>query len=180
MIDFGVFAQIRKNALESITSDSDKENIGDKKQKFIFVVIFYVFPICCALTPWLLNVGISRFDSFIATAISIFTGLFFSLLLNISSRIRIEKENKDIDLNNFERYKENMKQISNITQYVVVQGIVIMLFILFRYLFSFENDLIIHTIDSIVIFVLIRYFLCLLFMLQRFYFVLRDEIDNII
>ncbi len=178
MIDFGVFARIRRDALESINSDSDGEKIVSKKQKFICVIIC-IFPICCALTPWIIDVNISRFDSFIATAISIFTGLFFSLLLNISSRIRIEKENKNIDINNFERYKKNMKQISNITQYVVVLGILIMLLILFRYLLGFENCLIIHTIDSVVIFILIRYFFCLLFMLQRFHFVLRDEIDNI-
>ena len=179
MIDYEAFKSIRKGAIESIGTASDGEKIEGKWKKGVFIFIFYILPLGGTLTPWLLNVCLLKFGSFITVAISIFTGLFFSLLLNISAKIRIEKENENIDNSNFEEYKENMKQISNITQYVILLGVLIMFLIMFNYLLNFQNRIVEHIIASIVIFILTRYFSCIFFMLQRFHFVLRDEIDNV-
>ena len=119
-------------------------------------------------------------ESFVGTGISIFTGLFFSLLLGIGSKIKTEKENPDIDIENYKQYRNNMKQISNITQFVIVLGIVIMGIVLINYLFKGSNECIQKSLTALVLYLLIKFVMSLFFMLQRFYFVLRDELGNIL
>ncbi len=180
MIDFGVLIKIKKNALTSIRSDSDDVKRNTIKDKISLFIVFTLTPLVVAATPWLLDVKLSDFNTFIATGISIFTGLFFSLLLNISAKIRIEKENINVDINNFKGFKNNMRQISNITQYIIILGVLIMLIVLLNSLMNFDCNKFEFGFTSIVLFLLVRYFVCLFFMLQRFHFVLRDEINNIL
>ena len=180
MIDFGVFLEIKKKAISSIKSDSSGKKIDSKKANCVFVLVFYILPIICAVVSWLFDVKLSNIVAYITTAISIFTGLFFSLLLNIGTKIRLEKDNKNKDNLNFNAIKENMRQISYITQYVIILGIFIVLIIFFNYILTFKCELVNNIFTSIIVFVLLRYFSCLFFMLQRFYFVLRDELDNIL
>jgi len=171
---------IKNEAIKSIKSDSDNSQIVKFMPNFIYYFVFWTFPIIIAVLPFFTNIRLSELTSYIGTGISIFTGLFFSLLLNISAKIRIEKENKNIDISNFQQFKNNMRQISNITQYLIILGISIMLIVLLNFLLNFENELIKKLFTTIVLFLLIRYFACLFFMLQRFYYVLRDEINNIL
>lgn len=180
MLDFKVLSDIGKEAKKSIKSGSDGLLISGKVKHFIFHLFFTVIPLLGASTPWYSNVILSNLENYIGTGIAIFTGLFFSLLLNISSKIRIEKENENIDASNFQAFKQNMRQISNITQYIVILGILVLLFVLINSLIKTEFDLIEKFFTSFALFLLIRYFSCLFFLLQRFYFVLRDEISNIL
>ena len=73
-----------------------------------------------------------------------------------------------------------MKQISNITQFVIVLGIVIMAIVLINYLFKDSNIYIQKSLTAIVLYLLVKFVVSLLFMLQRFYYVLRDELGNIL
>ncbi len=180
MIDFKVLYRIKKNAIKSIKSDSDGQIIDDWRSKVLFILIYYILPVVMAVFPWIFCVTLSSFSSYITTGVSIFTGLFFSLLLNISAKIRIEKQNENVDIANFQAFKENMRQISDITLYIIILGISAILVILLNSVLKFELIEIELCFTSIVIFILMRYFICLLLMLQRFFFVLRDEIKNIL
>lgn len=180
MIGFRVVSKIRKEAISSIRSNSDGIRIGGKRNKILFFSLFYLFPTLIAVIAWFSPISLSELSGYVVTAISIFTGLFFSLLLNISSKIRIEKENKDKDVANFKAFKENMKQISHITQYVIFIGILIILLLLINYLLEGLNCVLDCFILSISLYFLVRYFICILAILNRFHFLLRDEINNIL
>jgi hypothetical protein len=181
MLDFSGFKEINYKAIKSIKTDSDGELIDSKLNKFIFYFFFYTLPIISFSLVFYFEIKVSSFDKIVATGVSIFTGLFFSLLLNISSRIRIEKENLNIDFQSFKKYKTNMKQIANITLYIISLGIYIISLLLINYLIKdnvFKYFEIIIT--AITFFLIIRYLVSILFMIQRFRFIIRDEIENIL
>lgn len=179
MIDFRTLHNIRKKAIKKINLDSNGKTISDRVSKLKFNFFFYGLPIIMAIVPWILSIGLTQLTIYVTTGVSIFTSLFFSLLLSVSSRIRTEKSNKDIDLSNYEAFKESLKQISSITLYIILLGVQIMLVVVLNYIFSFKCNAIELSFTSIAFFLLSRYFVCLLAMLQRFFFVIRDEIDNI-
>jgi hypothetical protein len=179
MLDIGVFIKIISEAIKSIKSDSDDEPITKCCGYFIYYLTFYTIPFACALLPFFIELKLSDMESFIGTGISIFTGLFFSLLLGIGSKIKTEKENPNIDLNNYKQYRNNMRQISNITQYVIILGVVIMAVVLANYILKGSNIYIEKSMTAIVMYLLVKFVVCLFFMLQRFYYVLRDELGNI-
>ena len=164
MIDFRILLEIKKDALESIKSDSGGDLIKGKAKKFTFLLLFTIVPFIASLISYLLDVKLSDLSSYITTGIAIFTGLFFSLLLSISTKIRIERENENIDKANFRAFKENMRQISNITQYIIVLGILIMLLVLLNFLLNLKCSQIELCLTSIAVFLLIRYFICILLM----------------
>ncbi len=179
MLDIKVISEIGKEARRSIKSDSEGVLITDRLKNFVFILFFTVIPLLGASTPWFSEVKLSNLENYVGTGIAIFTGLFFSLLLNISSKIRIEKENINKDESNFQAFKENVRQISYITQYIIILGILVLIIVLLNLLVTVKFDWIEKSFTTIALFLLIRYFACLFFLLQRFYFVLRDEINNI-
>jgi len=85
MLDFRVLNAIKNEAKKSIKSDSDDNLIEKNQQKIVYYLVFYVFPIILASFPFFADIKLSDLQSYIGTGISIFTGLFFSLLLNIMS-----------------------------------------------------------------------------------------------
>lgn len=179
MLDLGVLLKIRTEAIKSIKSDSDNERIDKQWACFVYYLTFYTIPFICASLPFFIELRLSDMESFVGTGISIFTGLFFSLLLGIGSKIKGEKENPNIDLENYKQYRNNMKQISNITQYVIILGIVIMAIVLINFLFKESNQYIQKSLTSVVLYLLLKFVVSLFYMLQRFYYVMRDELDNI-
>jgi len=179
MLDLGILLKIRSEAVRSIKSDSDNEPISKRGSHFTYYLTFYTIPFICASLPFFSELKLSDMESFVGTGISIFTGLFFSLLLGIGSKIKTEKENPNIDSDNYKQYRNNMKQISNITQFVIILGIVIMSLVLINYLFKGRNAYIQKSLTAIVLYLLVKFVVCLFFMLQRFYYVLRDELGNI-
>lgn len=180
MLDFKVLFTIRKEAIRSIKSDSDYQPIKKRGACLTFYLTFYLIPLICASVPFVIELKLSDMESFIGTGVSIFIGLFFSLLLSIGSKIKSEKNNPDIDIENYKRYRNNMKQISIITQFVIVLGIVIMGVVLINFLVKGCNDYLEKGLTAVALYSLSKFFVCLFFMLQRFYYVMRDELGNIL
>lgn len=181
MLDFKSYTEINSKAIQSIKTDSDGELIDDKCNKFIFYLLFYGIPLLAFCLVFCNEIKVSSFERIVATGISIFTGLFFSLLLNISSRIRIEKENVNIDFDSFKRYKNNMKQIANITLYIISLGIYIISLLLINHLIKDVFCRYVEiSITAVIFFMILRYLISILFMIQRFRFIVRDEIENIL
>ena len=95
MIDIKTFKLIQREAHNSMKKDSDGEITTNWKYKVIFILLFYIIPTLIALAALVNGLMISSIETYIGTVISIFTGLFFSLLLGIGDKIRIEKNNKE-------------------------------------------------------------------------------------
>lgn len=181
MLDFRVINDIRKEAIKSIKRDSDDELIENKFQKFIFYILFYFLPLFFSILSWIKNIEISNLESYISTGIAIFTGLFFSLLLSIGSKIRTEKANENIDANNFQMFKTSMKQIANITLYIIILGVLIFSLILINNISQSDcYPYIEKIITSIVLFLLVRFIVSLFFLIQRLFFLIKDELNNIL
>lgn len=181
MLDFKVVRDIRNDALDSIRRDSDDEKITGFSGKLTFYLMFYILPILLgALAIWK-NILVSELESYISTGIAIFTGLFFSLLLSIGSKIKAESINADRDEENFKRFKTGMKQIAKITLYNIVLGILIFLLILLNHILKTDCNRYIEMIFTfIVIYLLGQFIVTLFFMLQRLYFLINDELNNIL
>lgn len=181
MLDFNVILKIRKSAIQSMKRDSDDESITSIWKKISFILSFYILPLIVCTIAWLRDIKLSALESYIGTGIAIFTGLFFSLLLSIGSKVKNEKENPDKDQNNFQHFKTNMRQIANITLYIIIVGTVIFLLLLINTLLKSDACSIIEKILTVVaLFLLTRFIASLFFMIQRFYFLVRDEINNIL
>lgn len=181
MLDFNVILEIRKSAIKSMKSDSDDESIKSFWKKFTFLLFFYLIPIVVCIVAWFRDIKLSAIESYIGTGIAIFTGLFFSLLLSIGSKVKSENDNPNKDVDNFQRFKTNMKQIANITLYIIIAGTIVFLLLLINTLFKSDDCLIVEKIiTAIALFLLSRFIVSLFFMIQRFYFLVRDEINNIL
>jgi len=181
MLDFNVIREINKKAIESIQSDSDDEIIDSKWKKTVFYITFYLLPIALVIISWTKDIKVSDLESYISTGIAIFTGLFFSLLLSIGSKVRSEKLNPDRDDSNYQKYKTSMKQIANITLYIIIIGIFIFLLLLLNNIVKTDSCLYIEKIfTGLILFLLCRFIISLFFLVQRLYFLVRDELNNIL
>ncbi len=181
MLDFKEIWQIRKDAIKSIKSDSDNEEIKSFWKCLLFEIMFLFIPMLTALGSWCKNVKISSIDGFIGTTIAVFTGLFFSLLLSIGSKVKAEQDNPNKDSENFQRFKTNMKQIADIIIYVILIGVVVfVLMILNTILNKLPWQYTERLITSIAMFLMTRFIIAIFFMLQRFRSIVSDEISNIL
>ncbi|MBD3627577.1 hypothetical protein [Cyclobacterium sp.] len=181
MLDIDVVRKIIKNAVVSIKQDSDGEIIEKTWQRIIFYLLFYILPILLAIVVWINNIYLTDMEGYLGTGIAIFTGLFFSLLLTIGSKIKAEKENVNVDQFALEKYKNNMRQISHIVLYVILLGIFIFIIMLANSIFTIEySNVLAKLLTSIAIFLLVQFIVALFFILQRFYFLVFDEINNIL
>lgn len=181
MIDIGTFKTIAIQAKKDMKLGSDGATTK-KTLNIAFIFLFYILPFLSSLSIILLPcLKLSGFDGIIGTVISIFTGLFFSLLLSVSDKIRNEKKNENKDNSSFLKYKESMRQISNLILYVIVVGIEIFSFLILNLLF--QQYLPIHIKNlfiGVIIFLLVRYVILLLSIIQRFYYTTKDEINGIL
>ena len=181
MLDFKVILKIRKSAIESMKKDSDDNDIKSFWKKFVFISTFHFLPFLIILLVWSKNIKLSSIETYVGTGIAIFTGLFFSLLLTIGAKVRSENENPNKDADNFNRFKTNMKQIANIVLYVIVIRIVIFIIMLTNTIFRTDSCAYIEKIfTSMAMFLLVRFFISLFFIIQRFHFLIKDEINNIL
>nr|WP_321409283.1 hypothetical protein [uncultured Carboxylicivirga sp.] len=181
MIELKDLFEIYRDATKSIRKDSDDNLRGGIWNNTLFILSFYILPIGASIVIWYKNIKLSDLETFIGTGIAIFTGLFFSLLLSVGDKIRNEKNNCNRDNNNFIRYKNNMRQISDIIQYVVFLGIVIFILMLINLVFKCKTvPLYEKTFTAIASFLLTQFLVCLFYMIQRFRHVVKNEIDNIL
>lgn len=181
MLDIKVLNKIRKEALSNIKKDSDGEKIDSKINKVWYFFLFYLIPLLMSIGSWLNDIFISEMEKFISTGIAIFTGLFFSLLLNIGSKVNAEKNNPNKDQDNFISFKNSMIQISSITIYTIVLGIIIFLLLLINHILKTDTVIYIEKgFTALIIFIMSQFIICLFFMIQRLYFIVKDELNNIL
>ncbi len=181
MLDFNVVKNIRNEALDSIKKDSDDERIVGWWKKTIFYVMFYGVPIVLGVVSLIKKIAISDLESYITTGIAIFTGLFFSLLLSIGSKVKAEKVNPNKDEANFKSFKIGMTQIAKITMYNIILGILIFLLILLNHILKTDcYEYIEMGFTFVVMYLLGQFIITLFFMLQRLYFLINDELNNIL
>lgn len=181
MLDIRTLLTIRREAIESIKKDSDGEHICKKSYRILFYLLWYVAPLGSILTVVYKQIKLSDLQDYIAASIALFTGLFFSLLLGLGDKLRTEKANENIDQNNFVKFKENMRQISNITQLIILKGILVFVFLLINSLAkTSDNNCIEVGITAITIYILLQYTISIGFLLQRFHYTMKDELNNTI
>ena len=180
MLQFKTILNIHKKAIKSIRLDSDNEKIDSFGAKLGYVLAFVALPLIIGGLSFCHRIMLTNIQTFIATSIAIFTGLSFTLLLNIGSKIRSEYNNENKD-DSFIRYKNNMEQIAHITFYVIMHGIIILILILVNVLAKMDCiPLIELSLTSLTLILLTRFFVSLFFLLQRFYHAITDEIENIL
>lgn len=181
MLDIRVLRKIRNDAIDSIKKDSDGVKVQKLTYKITFYFLWYIAPIASIVISLCKKILLSDLQNYIGTVIALFTGLFFSLLLRLGDKLRAEKANINIDENNYKQFKENLKQISSITQFIILLGIKIFILLVINSLIkSTSYPYIEIIITSLSIFILLRYIITIGFLLQRFHFTLRDELNNTI
>ena len=181
MFDFSTLKSIRNEAITSMVRDSDDEKVTSLRKKTVFILVFYLLPLAVAIVSICKNVKLSTMESYVGSSIAIFTGLFFSLLISIGAKVRAENLNPNKDKDNFKKFKTSMKQIANITLYIIIYGIVIFFIMLLNSLLKTKEIELIESIFTfIALFLLVQYTISLFFLLQRLYYVVHDEIGNTI
>lgn len=183
MFDFSTIRRIKRQAIDSLKMDSDGElyYVSNFSRKLLFYVVLDFFSyIIFFLSVWL-RLTLENMSSIILTSLSIFIGLFFSLLINIGQKVKKERDNKDRDHENFDRFKNNSLQISRIIQYQVLIAIqIILLFILIAYLPQDSIFCIYYVVSGFINLLIYRFLILLIAILQRFSFLADDEIENIL
>lgn len=181
MLDLRILKDLHNDAIRSMKKDSNGDKINRKIQKILFFIYWYGLPFTALIIVFVKSLFLTNLQNYIGTIIALFTGLFFSLLLRLGDKLRAEKINENIDINNYYRFKENLKQISSITQYIILLGILIFSLLVLNSIVKSQECLYIEvSLTAIVVFMLIRYIIAIGFLLQRFHFTLRDEINNTI
>ncbi len=181
MLDIRALMNIRKDAIDSIKRDSDGEIILKIKFKIIFIIFWYIIPFCGVLTVFYRKILLSDLQDYIGASIALFTGLFFSLLLSLGDKLRTEKSNKDIDHSNYLKFKENMKQISKITQFIILYGILIFVLLLINSLVKTSDyNCFEVSLTALSMYILSQYTISIGFLLQRFHHTMKDELNNTI
>lgn len=181
MLDINTLLKVRSEAIESIKKDSDGEFVQNRYHKFFFYILWYFLPLIAVTTVIYKQIKLSDLQDYIGASIALFTGLFFSLLLSLGDKLRTEKANENIDLSNYNKFKENMKQISRITQFIILKGILIFILLLVNSLYKSKTYTWIESIlTSIAIYILIQYTIAIYFLLQRFHHTMKDELNNTI
>lgn len=181
MLDFNVVKSIRNDAINSIKKDSDDEPIVGWWRKTVFYLMFYCAPLTLGIISIIKKIDVSDLEAYITTGIAIFTGLFFSLLLSIGSKVKAEKANRDKDEANFRSFKIGMTQIAKITMYNIILGILIFFLILLNHLLKSDcYEYVEQVFTFVVLYLLGQFIVTLFFILQRLYFLVNDELNNIL
>jgi uncharacterized membrane protein len=179
MIDFKVIFNLRFDAIKSIKKDSDGVEVDSCWRKIFFYFIWYGIPFIAVGIVIMKQIKLSSLENYVGASVALFTGLFFSLLLSLGDKLSKEKENPDSDSDHYESIKENLRQISKITQFVILTGLVIFVLLLINTLLKTDKYIWIETLlTSISIYCLTQYTVSILFLLQRFHHTLKDELGN--
>lgn len=181
MIDLNVIWKIRCEAIDSIRKDSDGDKAEGILKLILFIFYWYFIPLLAVgLVVWK-DIKLSALENYIGTSVAIFTGLFFSLLLGLGDKLRTEKANPNIDQRNYDKFKENMKQISRITQFVILTGVIVFVLLLLNSLVRDpELPWIELVFTGVSMYLLVQYLISIYFLLQRFHHTMKDELNNTI
>ncbi len=181
MLDYKLFFRLTKEAKDSIKCNSSGHEQVGFENKIVFFLCWWMVPFFTSFISFKLNIKLSNLDDYIGTSIALFIGLFFSLLLSLGDKLKNEKNNPSIDLENYKKIKNNVRQISKITQYAIFIGILISFCLLIFLILNIDekhNSCIEKILSVIVVFLMSRFLISIFFLSQRFYFLLKDEINN--
>jgi hypothetical protein len=115
--------EIRKDALLSLRKDYNGRVV---KNKSAFLAYYYVVPLSISATFLLIGVSInSEISNYFITAISIFAGLFFNLLLVVADKLNVRKKMLENDqneetVNYVKRYTHFSEQLISQISYTIV------------------------------------------------------------
>lgn len=130
--------EIRKDALLSLRKDYNGRIV---KNKYIFLSYYYLIPFLISAIFLLIGVSInSEISNYFITAISIFAGLFFNLLLVVADKLNIrrkllENDKNEETVNYVKRYTHFSEQLISQISYTIVLSlslIVLMFLIHFK------------------------------------------------
>lgn len=181
MFDFKTLNEISRHAISAMQTNSAGNIVKSKISKFVFFVLFFLLPLAVASLPFYTRIRLDgNFSTFIATSVAIFVGLFFSLLLSIGSKIKKERDNKNRDDDNFKKFKNTAKQISEIIIYIIKIGLILMMTVAIDFIINDKYVYVNIVLTSFALLNLSKFFISIILMGQRFFFIIRDEIDNIV
>lgn len=184
--------EIRKEAFESLKYIDD--NASEKSN--IYMLYMYILPLVASALLLLIGIFITDdIATYLITSISIFAGLFFSLLFIVTERYNSKKEqlrsneNEEV-LNYLIRYKNFSKFLIRQISYTIVLAIVLILLMALIYfspqvpqLNLFGYGEMIRTICKYIFNGVIYYFGCqflifIIVILGNTYVMLSDDINN--
>lgn len=178
MIDRITLKKLQENALKSLFSGSNGD-LFVKNVKLTKVVLFYLIPLLITTIAIFKCTLLSAFANYIGVTISIFTSLFFSLIIILGDKLKKESSNSSISQKQFDYIKNNITQISQMTLYVIYLGILLVITLFLNILF--KSKLYVYPeifFTAIAFFIFVRYVIFLFGILQRLFYVNRDELEN--
>jgi len=182
--------EIRKDSLLSLRKDINNRIV---KNKFNVILYYNLIPLIIAIIFLIIGVTInSEIANYFITAISIFAGLFFNLLLVVASKLNERKKiidsNSDEETVNYvERYTNFSEQLISQISYTIILSlllIVLMFFIHFKkWLPHFEwqyLSLFYHglkcLLNGIIFYIGVQFIVMLFVILSSMYTMLLDDI----
>ncbi|NMH23895.1 hypothetical protein [Flavobacterium solisilvae] len=186
-------SEIRKDALNNLFKQHNGEKVANEK-----VVKFYYYILPIVVSVVLLSLGVTikeSIASYLVTGISIFAGLFFSLLITVSDKMNkrkeLQKSLNEIDINYFKLYKKFSEQLIAYISYEIVLSVILIVLILFTFLSIDDfNFLIVTNFTTNLFFILnlilnflifyygIKFLYILLIILSSMYVMLLDDINT--
>jgi len=182
--------EIRKDALLSLRKDYNGRVV---KNKSAFLAYYYLIPFLISATFLLIGVSInSEISNYFITAISIFAGLFFNLLLVVADKLNVRKKMLENDkneetINYVKKYTHFSEQLISQISYTIVISlslIVLMFLIHFKTWLPHSNldtikiiyRLLKYILNGIIFYVGMQFIIMLFIILSSMYVMLLDDI----
>jgi len=182
--------EIRKDALLSLRKDYNGRMV---KNKTAFLIYYNIIPFLISVIFLLIGVSInSEISNYFITAISIFAGLFFNLLLVVADKLNVRKkmlENNQNEetVNYVKRYTHFSEQLISQISYTIVISlslIVLMFLVHFKSWLphsDIEYVIIIYKalkyiLNGIIFYVGMQFIIMLFVILSSMYVMLLDDI----
>lgn len=186
-------SEIRKDALNNLFKQHNGEKVANEK---VVKFYYYILPIIVSIVVLILGVTIKEsIASYLITGISIFAGLFFSLLITVSDKMNkrkeLQKSLSETDVNYFKLYKKFSEQLIAYISYEIVLSVILIILILFTFIDVNDfNFLIITTfvinlfkvlnivLNFLIFYYGIKFLYILLIILSSMYVMLLDDINR--
>lgn len=182
--------EIRRDSLLSLRKDINDRIVKDK---FSVILYYNLIPITVAILFLAIGVSInSEIANYFITAISIFAGLFFNLLLVVADKLNERKKiiNADSDeetVNYVKRYTNFSEQLISQISYTIILSL---LLIVLMFLIHFKNWLPVNdweyikyvymglklTLNGLIFYFGVQFIVMLFVILSSMYTMLLDDI----
>lgn len=182
--------EIKKDALLSLRKDYNGRVV---KNKSSFLTYYYIIPLLISVIFLLIGVSInSEISNYFITAISIFAGLFFNLLLVVADKLNIRKKMLENDqneetVNYVKRYTHFSEQlISQISYTIVISlSLIVLMFLIHFKTWLPHCDIVYvkiiyktlkYILNGIIFYVGMQFIIMLFVILSSMYVMLLDDI----